>query len=87
MIVNEDFVKKLDVKKDKIAEAQEKLDALEAVVVVKDKDHDKIMEAKEALEAVWNPLISEFYADTNNEEGKTEETKSEEEAKSEEVKE
>ena len=87
MIANEDFVKKLDAKKDKIAEAQEKLDALEAVVVVKDKDHDKIMEAKEALEAVWNPLISEFYADTNNEEGKTEETKSEEEAKSEEVKE
>ena len=59
MIVNEDFVK-ATLDEDR-AKAQEKLDALESVVVLKDKDHDKIMEAKKALEEVWNPMIEKFY--------------------------
>lgn len=84
MIVNKDFTEKMSSKEDDIKKAQEKLDALESVVVLKDKDHDKIMEAKKALEEVWNPLISEFYSknqaqsEENKEEQKTEETQSEE---------
>lgn len=68
MIVNEDFVKATS--DEDRAKAQEKLDALESVVVLKDKDHDKIMEAKKELEEVWNPMVEKFYADkqknTNN---------------------
>lgn len=59
MIANEDFVKKTT--DEERAAAQEKLDALESVLVVKDKDHEKIVEAKKALEDVWNPLIKKFY--------------------------
>lgn len=59
MIVNEDFVKKTT--DEERAAAQEKLDTLESVLVVKDKDHEKIVEAKKALEDVWNPLIKKFY--------------------------
>ena len=61
MIVNEDFVKATS--DEDRAKAQEKLDALESVVVLKDKDHDKIMEAKKELEEVWNPIVEKFYAD------------------------
>ena len=61
MIVNEDFVKATS--EEDRAKAQEKLDALESVVVLKDKDHDKIMEAKKELEEVWNPIVEKFYGD------------------------
>ena len=61
LIVNEDFVKATS--EEDRAKAQEKLDALESVVVLKDKDHDKIMEAKKELEEVWNPIVEKFYAD------------------------
>lgn len=61
MIVNEEFTNKMKDKESDISKAQQKLDALESLVVLKDKDHDKIMEAKKELEDVWNPLITEFY--------------------------
>ena len=63
MIVKKEFTDKMgESKADEIAKAQEKLDALESLVILKDKDYDKIMAAKKDLEDVWNPLISEFYA-------------------------
>lgn len=61
MIVNENFVKATS--DEDRAKAQEKLDALESVIVLKDKDHDKIMEAKKELEEVWNPMVEKFYDD------------------------
>lgn len=92
MIVKKEFTDKMgESKADEIAKAQEKLDALESLVVLKDKDYDKIMVAKKDLEDVWNPLISEFYAQaqTKPEENVQEQTeeKKEEEAKTEDVKE
>lgn len=100
MIVKKEFTDKMgESKADEIAKAQEKLDALESLVVLKDKDYDKIMAAKKDLEDVWNPLISEFYAqakpdqenaqsqpkpEDNPQEG---EKKEEKEAKTEDVKE
>lgn len=59
MIVNEDFIKVTT--DEERAKAQEKLDVLESVVVLKDKNHDKIMEAKKELEEVWNPLGEKLY--------------------------
>ena len=100
MIVKKEFTDKMgESKADEIAKAQEKLDALESLVVLKDKDYDKIMAAKKDLEDVWNPLISEFYAqakpDQENAQSQTKpeensqegEKKEEEEAKTEDVKE
>lgn len=90
MIVKKEFTDKLgESKADEIAKAQEKLDALESLVVLKYKDHDKIMEAKKELEDVWNPLMQEFYAQAKPEENAQEqsEEKNEEETKTEEVKE
>lgn len=87
MIVKKEFTDKMgESKADEIAKAQEKLDALESLVVLKDKDHEKIMAAKKELEDVWNPLISDFYAQSQpkpeeNAQEQSEEKK-EEEAKS-----
>ena len=72
MIVNEDFVKATS--DEDRAKAQEKLDALESVVVLKDKDHDKIMEAKKELEEVWNPIVEKFYADKQRSQDGTDKT-------------
>lgn len=91
MIAKKEFTDKMgESKADEIAKAQEKLDALESLIVLKDKDYDKIMEAKKELEDIWNPLMSEFYAqsqpDQENAQEQNEESK-EEEPKTEEVKE
>lgn len=75
MIVNEDFVKATS--DEDRAKAQEKLDALESVVVLKDKDHDKIMEAKKELEEVWNPIVEKFYADKQKSQDGTDKTEEE----------
>ena len=75
MIVNEDFVKATS--EEDRAKAQEKLDALESVVVLKDKDHDKIMEAKKELEEVWNPIVEKFYADKQKSQDGTDKTEEE----------
>ena len=75
MIVNEDFVKATS--DEDRAKAQEKLDALESVVVLKDKDHDKIMEAKKELEEVWNPIVEKFYADKQKSQDGTDKTEKE----------
>lgn len=75
MIVNEDFVKATS--DEDRAKAQEKLDALESVVVLKDKDHDKIMEAKKELEEVWNPIVEKFYADKQKSQDGTDKAKEE----------
>lgn len=89
MIVKKEFTDKMgESKADDIAKAQEKLDALESLVVLKDKDYDKIMAAKKDLEDVWNPLISEFYSQTQSQaEATNSEEKKEEEVKTEDVKE
>ena len=76
MIVNEDFVKATS--DEDRAKAQEKLDALESVVVLKDKDHDKIMEAKKELEEVWNPIVEKFYADKQKSQDGTDKTETQE---------
>lgn len=76
MIVNEDFVKATS--DEDRAKAQEKLDALESVVVLKDKDHDKIMEAKKELEEVWNPIVEKFYADKQKSQDDTNKTETQE---------
>ena len=76
MIVNEDFVKATS--DEDRAKAQEKLDALESVVVLKDKDHDKIMEAKKELEEVWNPIVEKFYADKQKSQDGTNKTETQE---------
>lgn len=91
MIVKKEFTDKMgESKADEIAKAQEKLDALESLVVLKDKDYDKIMTAKKDLEDVWNPLISEFYAQSQpkpEENSQEQSGEKEEEAKTEDVKE
>lgn len=89
MIVKKEFTDKMgESKAGEIAKAQEKLDALESLVVLKDKDYDKIMAAKKDLEDVWNPLISEFYAQSQPQaEATNSEEKKEEEATTEDVKE
>ena len=76
MIVNEDFVKATS--DEDRAKAKEKLDALESVVVLKDKDHDKIMEAKKELEEVWNPIVEKFYADKQKSQDDTNKTETQE---------
>ena len=76
MIVNEDFVKATS--DEDRAKAQEKLDALESVVVLKDKDYDKIMEAKKELEEVWNPIVEKFYADKQKSQDDTNKTETQE---------